>query len=442
MSSVQLIVTLYFICVAVSSVLLYLPFFHKPGVSLSFMNAVFTAASAISVTGLSVISIDDIFNNWGIVLLIILFQIGGIGIMTMGTMVWLLFGQKIGLEQRIRIAADHNRSKLSGLVALMRDIIVLSLVIELIGAVLLGSHLLISGYETKWYVAYFHGIFASVSAFTNAGFDVYGNSLMNFASDYFYQAVTMVLIICGAIGFPVLIEVRTALSQRKLRKYKFSLFTKITTFTFAILIVSGTLFIFLFEQEGVLKGRSWHEALFIALFHSVSSRSGGLATIDIGQFSAPSLTMLAGMMFIGASPSSVGGGIRTTTIFVMVASVVSIMRGQKSILVFNRELIDEDVRRAYIVFFTAIALIFTCMLVLVWVENRPFEHLLFELCSAFGTTGLSTGITASLSATSKIILILTMFIGRIGIMNLLLFLKKGNQDARLHYPKEQVMIGQ
>ncbi|HZG79751.1 MAG TPA: TrkH family potassium uptake protein [Brevibacillus sp.] len=443
LTSVQIIVIFYVGLILLSSVLLYLPIFHNPGASISFIDAMFTATSAISVTGLSVITIHEIFNEWGILYLTLLFQVGGIGIMTLGTFFWLLMGHRIGLEQRIWIATDHNRSTLSGLVNLMRNILVLALLIELVGTILLGSHFLLSGYYDNWYSAYYHGFFASVSAFTNAGFDLHGNSMLDFSHDYIYQSIVMILIICGAIGFPVLMEVRNYFSYRRAKmRFTFSLFTKVTTVTFFSLVAVGALFLYLFERTQLFAGMSWHETLFYSLFHSISSRSGGLSTLEISHLSSPTLLMLAGLMFIGASPSSVGGGIRTTTFFVMVAAVINHMRGYKDVKVFGRELVEEDIMRSFLVFFVAIFLVFTSVILMVWLEDMPFQHVLFEVCSAFGTTGLSTGITSELSTPGKLILIITMMIGRIGIINVLLFLKRNERIVRYHHPKERIIIGQ
>jgi len=442
-NSVQIIVFFYLMSVILSAILLYLPFLQKPGAELSFIDALFTAASAVSVTGLSVVPIHEVFNKWGILLLLVLFQIGGIGIMTLGTFFWLMFGQKIGLEQRIWIATDHNRPQLAGLVELMRNILILSLVIELAGTLLLGSYLLLAGYHDNWQLAYYQGMFTAVSAFTNAGFDLFGTSLQGFAHDYVFQLIIMVLIICGAIGFPVLIELKDWLAHRKNRvRFTFSLFTKITTVTFFVLTGVGTLLFLFFERNDFLAGKSWHESLFYALFQSLTTRSAGLTTMDISLLSIPTLFLMALMMFIGASPSSVGGGIRTTTLFVLLATVWANMRGYKTVRVFGRELVEEDILRSFMVFFVAAALVSGTILLLAWTEGLPIHHVMFEVCSAFGTAGLSTGITPELSTSGKLILIVTMVIGRIGIVNLLLFLKRDDRTVRYHYPKERVIIGQ
>ena len=443
LTSVQIVASAYVCLILVSSILLYLPLFHRTGVEVTYIDALFTAASAVSVTGLSVLSVHEVFNEWGILFLTLLFQIGGIGVMTLGTFFWMLIGQKIGLEQRIWIATDHNRATLAGLVSLMRNILTLALLIELVGTLLLSSHFIISGYADSWLSALYYGYFTSVSAFTNAGFDLYGTSMQGFARDYLFQTIVMLLIILGAIGFPVLMEVRTYLAYRQARmRFTFSLFTKVTSLTFFSLAAIGAFLFYLFERDGLLQGMSWHETLFSSLFHSVTTRSAGFYTLEPGLFSTPTLIMMSGLMFIGASPSSVGGGIRTTTFFVIVAAVFAHMRGFKNVKAFGRELVEEDVMRSFLVFFVAVSLVFASTLAILWLEGLPFQQVFFEVTSAFGTTGLSTGVIAGMSSTGKLILILMMAIGRIGIVNLLLLLKRHDQTVRYHHPKERIIIGQ
>lgn len=442
LNSVQTIILLYLASIFISALLLLLPIFHLPGVRLSFIDALFTAASAISVTGLTVITIHEVFNTGGIILLALLFHLGGVGIMALGTFFWILMGQKIGLGQRIQIATDHNLDTLSGLVSLMRNIMLLSILIELAGTILLGGYFWLAGYSPDGWTALYHGFFASVSAFTNAGFDVYGNSHIGFSHDYFFQLVIMLLIISGAIGFPVLIELWNYFRMGFKKKHPFSLYTKITTLTFFALVVIGAIMFFVFERNAFLQDKSWHESLFYSLFQSVSTRSGGVATMQIDQLKMPTLFFMAGLMFIGASPSSVGGGIRTTTFFVLIATVIAYMRGRKYVKVFGRELASQDIHRTLIVFFAAICLVFTTALIFISFEPFPLDKVLFEICSAFGTTGLSTGITSEISTPGKLILMLNMIIGRIGIVNLLLIIKQKEQEELIRYPEERVLVGQ
>lgn len=276
----QLIVSFYFIAVSVSVSLLSLPIAHKQNVEWNFVDALFTAVSAVSVTGLTVISTADTFSIPGIFILAFVLQFGGIGIMTLGTFIWLIMGKKIGLRERKLIMLDQNQTNLSGLVNLMRQILAIIFIIEIVGALILGTYFL--QYFPDWKEAYLHGFFASVSATTNGGFDITGNSLIPYANDYFVQIINMILIVLGAIGFPVLIEVKNFLTNRKRDgiRYRFSLFSKLTSTTFLLLVVFGTIIIFLLEVNKFFKDKVWHEAFFYSLFQSVSTRSGGLATMD------------------------------------------------------------------------------------------------------------------------------------------------------------------
>lgn len=434
----QLIVIFYFIAVSVSVGLISLPIAHKPGIELSFIDALFTAASAVSVTGLSSVSIAETFSVQGYFILAFVLQFGGIGIMTLGTFIWLVMGRKIGLRERRLIQIDQNQSHLSGLVNLLKQIIIIILLIEAIGTLILGTYFI--KYYPTWDEAFLHGFFASVSATTNGGFDITGASMIPFANDYFVQFIMMILITLGAIGFPVLIEVKDFLIHRKGR-YRFSLFTKLTTITFLGLIVGGTILILILEFNYFFKGRPWHETFFYALFQSVTTRSGGLATMDVSQFTVPTILVISGLMFIGASPSSVGGGIRTTTFALNLLFLFHYARGKKSIKLFRRELHEEDIIKSLVVTMMAFILCSVSTIILSITEKHTLLEIIFEVSSAFGTTGLSMGITSELSSIGKIIIITLMFIGRIGILTFLFLLGKKSVDANYHYPKERVIIG-
>ncbi|WP_313800872.1 TrkH family potassium uptake protein [Cytobacillus sp.] len=436
----QIIVAFYFIAVIISTILLSLPFALKPGVSWTFLDVLFTAVSALSVTGLSVVSIVDTFSTAGIFILMFILQFGGIGIMTLGTFLWLVMRKKIGLRERQLIMTDQNQSNLSGLVRLMRQIFIMILLIEIIGALILGTYFL--NYFPTWKEAYLQGLFASVSATTNAGFDITGNSLIPFANDYFVQFINILLLTLGAIGFPVLIELKEYLFNRnKSHRTHFSLYTKLTTITFFSLMAGGAIIILLFEATHFFENKSWHESFFYALFQSSTTRNGGLATMDVSQFTDSTLLVLCFLMFIGASPSSVGGGVRTTTLAVNMLILVSFAKGQKNIRVFNRELHEEDVRKSVVVSTLAVLLCFVATIILTASEQFTTLEIIFEVSSAFGTTGLSMGITPELSSIGKIVIITLMFIGRIGILSFIFLFSKREKEVNYHYPKERVIIG-
>ncbi|WP_406945882.1 TrkH family potassium uptake protein [Halobacillus sp. SY10] len=436
----QVIVLFYASAVIVSTILVSLPFLHKEGVELSFIDSLFTAVSAVSVTGLTVVSTADTFNTPGYFVLMFILQFGGIGVMTLGTFIWLMLGKKIGLKRRQLIKTDQNRSTFAGMVKLIKQILLIILLIEIVGAIILSI------YFTQYFPtigeAVVQGMFASVSATTNAGFDITGVSLVMFENDYFVQFINMLLLTLGAIGFPVLIEIKDYLTHQQKNVIHFSLFAKLTSVTFGALVVVGTVLIYILDRNHFFADKSWHEALFFSLFQSVTTRNGGLATMDVAEFSVPTLLVICILMFIGASPSSVGGGIRTTTFAISLLSVISYARGKSHVRVFRREIDPDDIFRSFIVINTAIAITGIAVILLNYFEPQfSLMQILFEACSAFGTTGLSMGITPDLHTAGKIIIITLMFIGRIGIFSFLFIIRgKGIKD-KYHYPKEPMIIG-
>ncbi|TDL80254.1 TrkH family potassium uptake protein [Peribacillus frigoritolerans] len=434
----QLIAAYYIIAVSVSVALLSLPVAHQPGVDWSFMDGLFTAVSAVSVTGLSVVNISDTLTVPGIFILMFVLQFGGIGVMTLGTFVWLIVGKRIGLRERRLIMADQNQYALSGIVNLMKQILLLVLIIEFSGGMILGTYFL--KYYPTWQEAFLHGFFNSVSATTNGGFDITGASMIPYSHDYFIQFVIILLITLGAIGFPVLIEVKTFLFSKK-GKYRFTLFTKLTTVTYSLLVIGGTIMIALLEFQFFFQDKSWHETFFYSLFQSTATRSGGLATMDVSLFSEATLLILCALMFIGASPSSVGGGIRTTTFALNLLALYHFAKGNKTIKIFKRELHEDDVKKSLVVTLMAFVLCFTSVFILTITERFTFIEILFEVCSAFGTTGLSMGITPDLSIIGKCIIMGLMFIGRIGIVTFIYIIGSKEVKPNYHYPKERVIIG-
>ncbi|MEQ6377940.1 TrkH family potassium uptake protein [Bacillaceae bacterium S4-13-58] len=439
LSTVQLIVLFYFLASAIATLLLSLPFLHRDNVDLGFLDVFFTAVSAISVTGLTVFSTAETFNTAGYFVLAFILQFGGIGIMTLGTFIWILVGKKIGLKERQLIQIDQNRSTLSGLVRVMIKILSTIIIIEIFGTVILSFYFL--SYFSTWQEAVVQGFFAAVSATTNAGFDITGQSLIPFANDYFVQTVNMLLLILGAIGFPVLIEVIDYLRGLHGKQYQFSLFAKLTTVTFFGLIVVGFVLILAFEWNNFFEGMTWHESFFYALFQSVTTRNGGLATMDVAEFTVETQLLLSVLMFIGASPSSVGGGIRTTTFAIALLTIYSYAKGNSSIKLFKREIHPEDMVRSFVVITTAALLCLSSVIILNLSEDFSLVEIIFEVASAFGTTGLSLGITQDLSSFGKLVIIFLMFVGRIGIFSFLFIIRGKNKADLFHYPKENIIIG-
>ncbi|WP_153126122.1 TrkH family potassium uptake protein [Peribacillus tepidiphilus] len=436
----RIIVIYYFLAVTLSTILLKMPVALKPGVELPWLDALFIAVSAVSVTGLTVIDVSQTFSIPGIFILMFVLQLGGIGIMTLGTFLWLIFGKKIGFKERRLIMMDQNQPTFSGLVDLLRQILIIIFVIELSGAIILGTYFL--KYFPTWQEAFLHGLFSSVSATTNGGFDITGASLKPYANDYFIQFIHMILIILGAIGFPVLIEVkRFIFDKAKMNHFRFSLFTKLTTLTFLFLIVGGTIAILILERQHFFSDKEWHQSFFYALFQSVSTRSGGLATMNVDEFTSPTLLLLSALMFIGASPSSVGGGIRTTTFALNLLFLYHFAKGTNSIKIFKREIHDEDIHKSLAVSMMGIFICFSAVMILSLTENFTLLEIIFEVCSAFGTTGLSMGITSELSSFGKWVIIVLMFIGRVGIISFLFMIGGKEKRVNYNYPKERIIIG-
>ncbi len=440
LTPVRLIVISYLLATFVAMILLSLPISLKEGVQLSFVDTMFTSVSAISVTGLTVVSTVDTFSVFGVFMLMIVLQFGAIGLMTLGTFIYVMLGRNVGLTHRKLIMIDQNRGNISGMVQTIKLVLGFAVALELIGAIIFGTYFYLSGFQNTWYEAYYFGLFHALSSYTNAGFDIFGDSLYRFSKDYFVQTLTMLLLILGALGFPVLIELRTKLSK-KYPDFRFSLYTKLTTSTFFILIVLGALSFFLLEKDLFMENLPWHEKVFHSLFFSVTPRNGGLATLDVNIFSTPTIFITSILMFIGASPSSVGGGIRTTTLAIILLTIFTFAKGQSEVRVFKKRLATEDILKSFVVFTTAVILVITAIILLDSIENYPFIGIIFEVCSAFGTTGLSMGLTPELSTPGKYVIIAIMFIGRIGILSTLLFISSKNKQEHYHFPEEKVLIG-
>ena len=437
----QLISFYYFTAVVVITFLLFLPISQKSDVTLQFTEVLFTAVSAVSVTGLSVVPVVDSFSTFGIIVLIVAFHIGGLGVMAIGTIIWLILGRKIGFKERRLIMTDQNIQSISGIVRLVKNMIVVIFLIEFVGFLILGTYYLF--YYDSPIVAYFHGLFSSISATTNSGFDITGTSLHLFQDDYFVQSVHICLIISGAIGFPVLMEIKeyfkTKRNQRQL--FRFSIFTKLTTLTYFILLIVTFLFLLIFEFKHYFVGHSWHSAIFNSLFQATTVRSAGLSTLDVNQFYEHTQILLSTMMFIGASPSSVGGGIRTTTFALVIIFILTYARGRTNVKVFGREIEDSDLYKAVVVTFLAIIMFILSVMIITAIEPFSLMSIIFEVSSAFGTCGLSMGITSDLSIVSQIILMILMFIGRIGLLTFLLSFNKEKRKSNIRYPKEKINIG-
>ncbi|WP_342388707.1 TrkH family potassium uptake protein [Salinicoccus bachuensis] len=430
----------YLIALMLASVLLSLPVLYRGDKDTALIDTIFVAASALSVTGLTSVNISETFNTLGYFAIMLIMNLGGIGIMAMGTMVWVLFGRRIGLRERMQIAVDNNQYKFSGAVKLVLEIIKVLLAIEAIGAFMYVTYFMVESNDI--YYSLMHGIFLSVSATTNGGMDLFGDSLLGFEEAYILQVPVMIQIMLGAIGYPVLIEVRNYLSKHH-KNFRFTLFAKLTTLTYAGLFFLGAFFIFIMESQNYFVRDSWFKTMMNSMFASATTRSGGLTTVDPSLFSDATQLMMSAFMFIGASPSSAGGGIRTTTFAILILFLVAFSRGRTDIRIFNREIAKEDLHRAFAVITLAVFLVFGGVISVVLFEDSRFDliDVIFEVSSAFGTCGLSTGITDELSTPSKVVVMIFMFIGRIGFISFLFTMAGRQKELPYHFPKERILIG-
>ncbi|EGP5171398.1 MULTISPECIES: TrkH family potassium uptake protein [Enterococcus] len=444
-SSIQIIVFYYILMTVLSLVLFYMPIFREPDSHVSFVDMLFMAISTVSVTGLSTFDINSVFNDNGIILLEILFQVGGLGIMMISTAFVIFSKRRITLKQRQLIMTDMNQPRLSGIVRLIRITFAILIWFQLLFGTFFSIYFYYRGYFDRWRDAVFYGFYQAISAVTNSGFDVTGDSIKPFAHDYFFLILIMFLIFVGGIGFPVLMECREWLLYKRSNAklpFRFSLFTKLAVLAFVILFVSGTVLIYLLEKDHLFQDSNMSVKWINSMFYSITTRNAGLQIHDLGNFQITTLIIFSLLMFIGCSPSSVGGGIRTTTVAIIGLYLYSFLKSEDNINIFGRRIDQDDVRKSVVVFMLSLGMCFFCIVFLSATEEQTLISIIIEVTSAFGTTGLSLGITGDLSVVGKITIAALMFIGRIGMLyTLMLFVPKETRDLGYEYPSEKIIIG-
>lgn len=431
----QILAIGYLAVIILGTILLMFPAATTEKGSLDLISALFTATSATCVTGLIVVNTSTAFTVFGQLVIMILIQIGGLGIMTMSTLIAFVIGKKITLKERLILQEDLNQFKISGLVKLVRYVFAVTFIIEGSGAFLLFIRLI---YKYPFWKALYFSVFHSISAFNNAGFDLFGNSLESFTGDIIINITVISLIILGGLGFAVLAEIYNTKSIKKT-----SLQTKIVLTISAILIIVGFFSILglEFTNQATISELPFGEKILSSLFLSVTPRTAGFNTILTGSLRSSTLFLIIVLMFIGASPGSTGGGIKTTTFGVLLITVWSLINGKRDIEVYNRQLEKDTVFKALSITILALGLVVVVTMILTVSENMDFLPVFFETVSAFGTVGLSTGITSALSSFGRILIILTMFIGRVGALTLALAFAERKRSGVYHYPKEKIMVG-
>ena len=410
--------------IIIGAILLSLPIAHNEGVDVSFIDALFTSTSAVCVTGLIVVDTADTFNVFGRTIVAILIQIGGLGITSFGVGIIILTGRHVGIKERTLVKEAMNLDSMKGMVKLVKSIFLMTISFETVGALL--SFI---SFSKNYSIADAAGIsiFHSIAAFNNSGFDILGGltNLIPYREDILLNLVTAFLIITGGLGFLVIKDI---IVKRNFKK--FTLHTKVVIITTIILLLSGTILLKMTEKISLLG----------AFFFSTSARTAGFSTYNVGQFTNGGLFVLIILMFIGASPGSTGGGIKTTTLFLIIENIYS-KSVNKYVTAFKRIIPSYIIGKAFNL--SALALMVVCLntlLICILESNYEFIQILFEVVSALGTVGLSTGITPELSDISKFILLLVMFLGRLGLLTIAsIWYSKELPNSK--YSEESIIIG-
>lgn len=439
LTQTQMIVLGYFIIIFLGAGLLMLPISTKAGVSTPFVDALFTSTSASCVTGLV---IADTFRYWSVFgqcVILCIIQIGGLGFMTIGVCFAILLRRKIGLWTRGTLQESVNIMQVGGIVRLAKKIIVGTAIFEGMGALILALRF---SQDMSLGKAVYFGIFHSISAFCNAGFDLMGesgaySSFTQYYNDPAVNLVIMSLIVIGGIGFFVWNDI--SVNKLKFRKYR--LHTKIVLISTAILIFGGAALLFFFEKNNTIAGMPFGDQVLCSLFGSVTARTAGFNTVDTAALTDSSKILTSILMFIGGSPGSTAGGIKTTTFVVLLVYVHANLRKEMHCNVMGRRLDEDSIRKASAVLCINLFSVILAVLIIVTVQPAAVTDVAFEVVSAIGTVGMSTGITRDMETISKLVLIFLMYCGRIGSMTFALSLRGHKIEAPVKVPTEKIMIG-
>ncbi|GGD74898.1 K+ transporter Trk [Paenibacillus nasutitermitis] len=418
-----------------------MPFASRQGVPTPFVDAVFTATTATCVTGLVTVDTGLHYSVAGQLIIMTLVQLGGLGFMTMATLFALVLRKRISLRERLILQEAMNQTSMEGIVRLIRKVLLFSLSIELVGAVLFTIRW---SYDMPIGKAVYFGIFHAVSFFNNAGLDLFGQfgvpfaSLTQYVDDPLINLVSMMLIITGGIGFVVLSDLFDFRSIRKL-----SLHSKVVLSMTGFLIIFGTVIVFIFEftNSKTLGSLDWSGKILASFFQSVTPRTAGANTLDMSSLRQATQFFTIILMFIGASPGSTGGGIKTTTFATLVVAVIAMIRGREDIVLFRFRLARERIFKALTITLMSLVLVIVVTMVLSTIEDMAFLKVLFETTSAFGTVGLTLGITPQLSTAGKIIICFTMFAGRLGPLTLAYALGPRAEKELYRHPEGKIIIG-
>lgn len=438
LTSSRIILLGFAVPILLGAVLLSLPVSSATGISVGWLNALFTSTSAVSVTGLVVLDTGTDFSHFGQMIILLLIQIGGLGFMTFGVLIAVILGKKIGLKERLLIQQSSNAVTTQGVVRLSLNIFLIALIVETLGAAILAI---------RWAGdlgvarAIYYGVFHSISAFNNAGFSLWSDSLSRYVGDPLVNIVISFLFIIGGIGFTVILDL-----YRKRRWRDLSFHTKVVLLTSGILCLAGFLVTFTIElfNTQTFGALSWSERIWAGYFQGVVTRTAGFNSIDISMMLPASLFFMILLMFVGASSGSTGGGIKTSTFAVLLLSIMATVRGKEDVQLLNKRIPQQIIFRALAVMTISASVVLLSTFLLTITEyshHTNFLVLLFEATSAFGTVGMSMGVTPELSTAGKLIIIVTMYIGRLGPLTLAFALAQKTVKQKHRYPEDKLLIG-
>lgn len=427
----------FLIAIILGTVLLKLPFSLQENKNITFLEALFTTVSAVCVTGLSVVDISETFSNKGHFIILFFIQLGGLGVMTFSTMIFVIIGRKMSFNTRELLKEEINSENNGGVGDFIKLLLTTVFFIEIIGAIVLA-------YEFSKILpikkAIFYGIFHSISAFCNAGFALFSNNLESFRTNIIVNLTISYLIILGGIGFTV---INSILFTIKDRKNKFNLTAKISLKMGIYLIIIGMVMIFIFEYSNTktIGELNLLEKIMTSFFQSVTLRTAGFNTIDLEGLRPATIFLSYILMFIGASPGSTGGGIKTTTFAIIIYYVKGILKSKEHTEIFNRRIDWEIMNKALAIIILSIAYISILTMLILTLEGFSIVEILYEVISAFATVGLSLNITSELGTISRLLIIFTMFLGRLGPLTIALAFTEQKKKSSLKYPKEEILVG-
>lgn len=434
----QVVVVAFAAGVGVGAVLLALPLSRAGSGNASILEAVFTATSAVCVTGLTVVDTPTYWSGFGQAVILVLIQIGGFGIMTLASLLGLLVAHRLGLRTRLTAGAETKTLGLGDVRRVLIGVAAFSLAFETIAAVILTSRLA-TRYDEPLGEAVYHGIFHAISAFNNAGFSLYSDNLVRFATDPVISITIAVAVIAGGLGFPVLFELRRELLTPK----RWTLHTRIVIWMTLILLIGGTIAVTAFEwgNPKTLGPLSVPSKLLAGFFQAVQPRTAGFNSLDYAEMNETTWLVTDVLMFIGGGPAGTAGGIKVTTFAVLAFMIFAEVRGDPTVHVHNRRIPGVAQRQALSIALLGMFVVVAGTLALLAISDQDLDRVLFEAVSAFGTVGLTTGITAELPAAGQSVLIVLMFLGRVGTITLASALALRSRPILYRLPEERPIIG-